>query len=128
VTATAPAYQGAPLSIELAWPAKELSPNARVHFMVLHRFKAAAKKEAFWATRIVKPFTWAHDGPLHVRIIAHPPKAWRTGDDDNLTARCKAHLDGIADALGVNDSTFTLQSVVWADRTERGKLIVEINP
>jgi crossover junction endodeoxyribonuclease RusA len=127
MSATAPAYIGAPLSIELSWPAKELSPNARVHHMVLWRFKSAAKKEAYWATKYVRPLTWAHDGPLPVRIVAHPPDN-RARDTDNLISSLKAHLDGIADALGVNDSTFTLQPVVWADRMDRGKIIVEINP
>ncbi len=31
------------LLIELSWPAKQLSPNARVHHMVKHRYAKAAK-------------------------------------------------------------------------------------
>lgn len=114
--------------IELSWPAKELSPNARVHHMALHRFKKAAKTEAQLATKIARPFDWGHDGPLAIHITAHPPKAWRTGDDDNLTARMKAALDGIAEALGVNDRQFSNPTIEWADRTERGKIIVSVSP
>lgn len=117
-----------PLSIDLSWPAAELSPNARVHHMVAHRFKKAAKIEAGWATKIAKPFRWAPNGErVKVHFIAHPPKGWRTGDDDNLVARCKAHLDGIAEALGINDRLFEAPTIAWSDRCERGKLIVELS-
>lgn len=115
-----------PIIVELGWPAKQLSPNVSTHPMVLHRFKKAAKNEAYWATRIVRPFDWASDGPFSVHLTAYPPKAWRTGDDDNLVARVKAHLDGIAQALEVNDRLFQAPTVRWADRTERGKLVITI--
>jgi crossover junction endodeoxyribonuclease RusA len=118
---------GEHLDIELGWPAAELSPNARVHHMVHHRFKKAAKNEAGWATKIAMPFHWHPAGErITVHLVAHPPKAWRTGDEDNLVARCKAHLDGIAEVLGVNDRVFQAPTVEWADRCERGKLIVRI--
>jgi crossover junction endodeoxyribonuclease RusA len=119
-------YQGGSVTIELSWPAKELSPNARVHHMVKHRYAKAAKTEAGWATKIARPFDWAHDGPLSVDVIASPPKNWNTGDNDNLIARLKSHFDGIAQVLGVNDSQFQAPTVKWADKTERGKVIVTI--
>lgn len=115
-----------PLTIELAWPAKELSPNARVHHMVKHRYAKAAKIEAGWATKIARPFDWAHDGPLAIAVTASPPKNWATGDTDNLIARLKSHLDGIAEVLGVNDRQFQAPTVQWADKTERGKVVITI--
>jgi hypothetical protein len=117
-----------PLDIEVGWPAQELSPNKSVHHMVLHRFRKAAKNEAAWATRIAMPVKWQPSGErISVLLIAHPPKAWRTGDDDNLVSRVKSHLDGIASVLGVNDREFMAPTVEWADRCERGKLIVRIS-
>lgn len=115
-----------PLLIELSWPAKELSPNARVHHMVLSRFKKAAKNEAGWATKIARPFNWGSDGPFDVRVTAYPPKNWNTGDKDNLSARLKFHFDAIAEVLGVNDRVFESPSVKWADKTERGKVVIAI--
>lgn len=115
-----------PLTIELSWPAKELSPNARVHHMVKHRYAKAAKIEAGWATKIARPFDWAHDGPLTIAVTASPPKNWATGDTDNLIARLKSHLDGIAEVLGVNDRQFQAPTVQWADKTERGKVVITI--
>lgn len=116
----------APITIELNWPAKELSPNARVHHMVKHRFAKAAKTEAGWATKLVRPFNWAHDGPLAVHVTAYPPKHWSTGDADNLIAQLKSHFDGIAAVLGVNDRQFEAPTVKWADKTECGKVVVTI--
>ncbi len=116
------------LIIEMTWPAKELSPNARVHFMTKHRFAKAAKTEAGWATKIARPFDWAHDGPFAIQVTAYPPKNWSTGDNDNLIARLKSHFDGIAEVLGVNDSQFAAPTVKWADKTERGHIVVKVSP
>lgn len=113
------------LLIELSWPAKQLSPNARVHHMVKHRYAKAAKIEAGWATKSARPFDWGSDGPFDIHIRAYPP-VQRNRDTDNLIASLKSHLDGIAEALGVNDSLFNAPTVEWADITERGKVIVTI--
>jgi crossover junction endodeoxyribonuclease RusA len=113
--------------IELSWPAKQLSPNARVHHMVKHRFAKAAKIEAGWATKAARPFDWGHDGPFAIGITAYPPSN-RNRDADNLIASLKSHLDGIADALGVNDSTFQAPTLKWADQTQHGKIVVTVRP
>jgi crossover junction endodeoxyribonuclease RusA len=119
---------GRSLHIELGWPAEQLSPNSRAHHMVLHRFKKAAKTEAQWATKIAMPFDWAPAGEtIKVHLIAHPKPTGPHPDADNFIASCKAALDGIATALGVNDRTFEAPTVEWADRCQRGKLIVVIS-
>jgi hypothetical protein len=45
------------------------------------------------------------DDVLELRIMFHPPDR-RKYDWDNLLARMKAGLDGVADGLGVDDSLF----------------------
>lgn len=114
-----------PLIIELSWPAKELSPNARVHHMVKHRFAKAAKTEAGWATKMVRPFSWGSDGPFDIHIRAYPPIN-RNRDADNLIASLKSAFDGIADALGVNDKLFHAPTLEWCDVTQRGKVVIII--
>jgi crossover junction endodeoxyribonuclease RusA len=116
-----------PLNIELGWPAKELSPNARVHHMVKHRYAKAAKNEAGWATKMVRPFDWGSDGPFAVHICAHPAVN-RQRDADNLIASLKSHLDGIATVLGVNDSTFKAPTLEWGDISNRAHVVVTITP
>jgi crossover junction endodeoxyribonuclease RusA len=121
---------GGSLTIELGWPAKELSPNATVHYMKRSRFKKAAKIEAGWATRLALQSNrdWEPSAEtIAVHFLAHPPKHWSTGDKDNLIARAKSHLDGIAAVLGVDDKIFDAPTVAWADKTEIGKLIVSVS-
>lgn len=117
-----------PLSIDLSWPAKELWPNGGTpHPMVLGRFKKAAKNEAGWATKIVRPFSYAPpEAPIKVHLIAHPKPTGPHPDKDNLIASLKAHLDGIAEVLGVNDRDFEAPTVTFADRCQRGRITVEI--
>lgn len=94
--------------------------------MVKHRYAKAAKIEAGWATKLVRPFDWSANGQLPVAVTAYPPKKWNTGDNDNLVARLKSHLDGIAEVLGVNDRQFEAPTVTWGDKTERGKIVVTV--
>lgn len=118
-----------PLRIELGWPARELSPNASVHYMKRSRFKKAAKIEAGWATKfaIQNNRDWEPEAEtVKVHIIAHPKPSGPRPDADNLIASVKGHLDGIADALGVNDRTFEAPTVTWADKCQNGKLVVEL--
>jgi hypothetical protein len=94
------------------------------------RFKKAAKIEAGWATKLAIQSNrdWEPAAEtVKVHLVAHPPKNWSTGDADNLIARCKAHLDGIAVVLGINDKHFDAPTVVWAEKGDSGKLLVELS-
>jgi hypothetical protein len=51
---------------------------------------------------------WIRHARLRVSIIARP-KDNRARDEDNLQASLKAALDGVAAALGVDDSRFRIQ-------------------
>ncbi len=122
------------LRIELAWPDKSLSPNARVHRFAHSKAKAKAKDEGFWSTRAAMGATYGtsftkmeHDGKSDVILnqTAYPPSA-RHYDRDNLDASLKAHRDGIANALGVNDRFFRPTGIVWGDSTPNGKIIIEV--
>ena len=44
---------------------------------------------------------------LHVSITFHPPSN-RRQDLDNMLASIKSGLDGVADAIGVDDSNWTI--------------------
>jgi len=96
--------------IVLPYPDRRLSPNARLHYRALAKVKAMARQEAkILATvaiplRVKKELAASEDKiPITVRI--YPPDN-RHRDADNAFASCKAALDGIADALCVNDRRF----------------------
>lgn len=48
---------------------------------------------------------------IKLAFVFRPPDA-RHYDGDNLLARMKSGLDGLADALGINDSRFQIQAIV----------------
>lgn len=85
----------------LPWPAKELSPNARVHWS--KRAKAAkAAKQAGWAAALSAKWTVPAGQRIALSLVLHPPDL-RHRDDDNHVGRCKAYRDGIAAAIGIDD-------------------------
>lgn len=92
--------------IVLPWPPRELSPNARVHWAAKGRAAKAYRSACFWiAKRDGKRLE--HDGRVHVVVEFVPPDR-RSRDRDNMLASIKSGLDGVAEALGVNDSRFDL--------------------
>lgn len=111
--------------VELAWPDKSLSPNARVHWGALSRAKKKAKDDAFWAAKYVIPKGFKHTGDrLSFVVTAYPPDK-RARDDDNIVAQMKSARDGIADALGVDDTLFD-QRFQWGEPVSGGKIVVEV--
>lgn len=90
--------------IRLPWPPSELSPNSRLHWSALARAKKRYR-QACWATTLEAKAAVAHCGKLRLELIFHKPTR-REMDRDNLLARMKAGLDGVADALKVNDRRF----------------------
>jgi crossover junction endodeoxyribonuclease RusA len=65
----------------------------------------------------------AHDGPIALLVTFYPPDA-RRRDDDNMIGAFKAHRDGIADAMGVDDHRFKAQ-YKFADPCKPGRVEVE---
>jgi crossover junction endodeoxyribonuclease RusA len=66
-----------------------------------------------------------HDGSrIAVRLTVYPKGRGVAPDKDNALSACKSYLDGIADAMGVNDSLFDPQPVHMAERGAR--FIIEV--
>lgn len=90
----------------LPWPPKELSPNARVHWAQRARRAKAYRRACYWLAK-AHGHRPAADGRLCVVVEFVPPDR-RARDRDNMLASIKAGLDGVAEALGVNDARFDL--------------------
>ena len=98
--------------IVLAYPDRLLSPNGRAHWAAIARAKKAARQSASWAT-IAAAGSKANLAPYqaHERIavgVKFYPADNRRRDIDNALASLKAALDGISDALGIDDSRFII--------------------
>jgi len=109
------------LEIELSWPAKELSPNARVHWAVKAKKTAAYRQEAMIATRNKMDYGKIPSERLHLFITYFQPDK-RSRDEDNLLSSLKPAMDGIAYALGVNDKLFRSHPFV-SDEIVKGGMV-----
>ena len=94
------------MNITLPWPPSALSPNQRLHWSKLARAKKAYRAECAWQAiaQGMKPIKAER---LHVSLVFYPPNR-RAFDLDNMLARMKSGLDGLADVLGVDDKHWSL--------------------
>lgn len=93
------------LFLTLPWPKPILSPNARAHWRDLAREKARFRESSRLATLLALKRRRPLATDIYVSLYFTPPDR-RAYDQDNLLARMKAGLDGVAEALGVDDSRF----------------------
>jgi crossover junction endodeoxyribonuclease RusA len=110
-------------TVSLPWPPKELSPNAALHWAK----KSKKKKEyrtACWALTLEAKLE-APQGveKFPIEITFYPPDK-RHRDADNMVAAIKSGLDGVADALKVNDRQF-LPSFIFSEEV-KGMIVLEI--
>ena len=97
------------IEVVLGWPPSDLSPNKRLHWAKL----AAAKKQyrqkcnsvAKEQLKKFKKITENIPERLVLEMTFIPPDK-RSYDRDNLVARMKSGIDGLADALKINDKRF----------------------
>lgn len=110
--------------LTLPWPNPRLSPNSRKHWRRVAEVKQAAKREA-WALALQSRLT-APAGRPTVAMLFYPPDR-RRRDLDNCIASMKPALDGIAQAIGVDDSTFRLQAEMADEIRPGGQVVVRVS-
>lgn len=109
--------------ILLPFPPKELSPNARLHWAKTAKAKKSYRMECFIEAKrqgIIKQST---NKPIKVSLVFYPPDQ-RKRDWDNMLAAAKSGLDGLADALGVDDRHWWLSFSV--SKEPKNQVSVEI--
>lgn len=114
------------MRIEFPWPPASLSGHigwkgGKAKADAVKRFRNAA-----WAITKQHPAPKLVDGDIYVRLTFTPPN--NRGDRTNYYNRCKPILDGLADALGVNDKRFV--PIMDADSFQKpckpGCVVVEL--
>lgn len=113
------------MKIELDFPPPELFPNRSKgkHWTVTHAKKTAYRENSAWLTKYQMKDWKPTDGQIKVTITFVMPDK-RLRDTDNCLAAAKAGLDGMADALGVNDRQFQPVIVYREHGDKPGKMIV----
>lgn len=89
--------------ITLPFPPRTLSPNVSGHWASKATAKKKYKKDCFYLAK--REHAKFSDGNIPLIIRFYPPDK-RRYDLDNLLARIKHGLDGVAMAFGINDVRF----------------------
>lgn len=117
------------VTVVLPYPAKTLSPNARPDKFTLARAKKAYRK-CGWEAGLVSGLHLLGQGRVTMQLIFCPPPVKRKRDLDNAAASMKSGLDGIADALKIDDSEWEWERPMWGEPTKTGEvqLLIQHTP
>jgi len=115
------------MKIDLPWPPQETHPNCRKHWAVKMRAVRSYRRNCHVATmvQLQSKSQSVPSGDLQLTLTFHP-KTNRKRDIDNLIAQMKAGLDGVADALKIDDSRFRKVAGIIGEQLSPGKVEVEI--
>ena len=93
--------------ITLPFPPRVLHPNARPNHFVKAKAAKAYRAHAFYAAKAAGVKKADKGQSAHVDITFHPPNR-RKHDLDGLLSSLKSGLDGISDAIGIDDSLWSI--------------------
>lgn len=109
----------------LTWPSPGLFPNKKGHWTDKAEEKRKHKSDCYYLTKNqIKLFKW-QGGRIPLKIIFYPPHC--KYDLDNCLAAMKAGLDGVADALKMNDRMFRPITIDFGDVKEHGEVMIEFS-
>lgn len=96
------------IEITLPWPNAKLNPNRSkgCHWKSTASLRKLARADAYFLTKQASRGATFPMGQEVAMVIVFVQPDRRARDRDNLLAAFKPSLDGVADALGVNDAQF----------------------
>ena len=112
------------MKVVLPWPPRDLHPNSRVHYMALAKAKKTYRYACHMLTKQAGIKIDPQARPL-VSIEFVPPNRMAR-DWDGCLAAIKAGLDGVADAIGCDDSRWKLHISMAPDGEIGGMVRVEV--
>ena len=115
------------LRVELDFPPSELFPNKAkgTHWGKLYKIRSDYREGSTWLAKHQIKGWKHHGGQIKLTITFEMPDK-RKRDADNCLAAAKGALDGLADALFVNDQLFQPILIYRQEGAKPGRLIVEI--
>ena len=115
--------------VKLPFPDATMFPNRKNgrFWAATNKIKELQRNEAYWLTKKAGVFDVPMDGNIPLSLLFLTPDK-RHRDTDNMLAAAKHILDGMAEALGVNDKRFKPLLVDWAHGVDKvGSLVVGVN-
>lgn len=111
------------IAIELPFPPRQLSPNARLHWRALDRAKKQYKADCAWML-FQTPVPELDGDRIPLTITIAPPDK-RRRDRDNLIYGLKYGLDTLARHWDVDDYLFD-PSYRFAEPVKGGRVVIEV--
>lgn len=111
--------------ISLPWPDRRMSPNAREDRRAIAGVRKRYRQSA-WAATLEAGYRSLNFDRVHVRVTFHAPDG-RRRDLDNMLATIKSGLDGVADAIGVDDADWEI-TIRRGEKVKGGVVLVQIGP
>ena len=108
----------------LPFPDMRLSPNKRMDHRWLTGVRHIARNTGYFAAKEAG-LRVPDRTPLHMFLTFHAPDA-RRRDGDNILSSMKSYIDGIFDALGVDDSNIRLTTYGFGKPIKGGQVVVRI--
>lgn len=119
------------LKVELPFPDASLMPNRKngTHWSKTHEAKSSAWNVGYYLTHEAAKRHSGHwhptNGQVPVTLTFCPPDK-RRRDLDNLLAAMKAHLDGVAAALLMDDREFEPVTLKRGEVRKGGAVVLEV--
>lgn len=110
------------IKVQLPFPKSEFSGNGRKsHIFKAHDLKKAritgrlCTLEALGGRKAAPIFDDKdyQNRAITIQVVVNPKNRQCVRDEDNMLASLKPYLDGLADALGVDDRNFHFKEQVW---------------
>ena len=116
------------LTVDLPWPDKRLSPNARNHWTAKAEASQTAKAQGCYLTmeaELPTGWLWIGADAIQASYVFHPPDK-RRRDIDNFLAMMKNYQDGVCAALGMDDSRIKRTVIEWGAVVKGGKVTLRL--
>ena len=111
------------VTLQLPIPDAKLSPNARIYWRKKAPITKIHRRIAKYRTQAQK---WYRSGLVFKSYrLTFYWRFKRVRDRDNASARCKAYLDGVSDAIGQDDSEWDFNGVKFEYDKENPRLEIE---
>lgn len=110
--------------IDLPWPHKDLSPNGRKDRREVAGLRREQRVDAYIITKAATGRSWVPPVEPELTLKFFPPD-YRKRDIDNMLASMKSALDGIADAIGIDDSKWAL-TLRRGEPVKGGRVLIHI--
>jgi crossover junction endodeoxyribonuclease RusA len=117
------------IAFDLPFPVKALWPNGRAHWAVKGKAVRSHRGWAYIAARDAGVAKADPDSRVSIAVTVHP-KTRHPIDRDNCVAALKSYIDGIADALGVDDRNFETPTITFGDPIKGGlfSVVLTVTP